>query len=230
MAGPKLAADFKRRRLAGRGAAKFQPRRASPRASPRSRRARCPTRPCSTGCGRSPRPTRRDVEIVPMGIDATQQALLTGAVEGATIREPAVTIVHAARSAQSSSWPSAARCSPTSPARSWRSRAPSGHEPAGRAGPREWRRAGDRPASSRTPTGPRRRSRRRSARASSTSPPSEKALTSPASQVRGRPATRSSRRRRDAGLPGQARLARQGDTARGPVRPQLLRARPQPAR
>ena len=34
-----------------------------------------------------------DVEIVPMGIDATQQALLTGAVDGATIREPAVTIV-----------------------------------------------------------------------------------------------------------------------------------------
>jgi NitT/TauT family transport system substrate-binding protein len=36
---------------------------------------------------------KADVEIVPMGIDATQQALLTGAVEGATIREPAVTIV-----------------------------------------------------------------------------------------------------------------------------------------
>lgn len=36
---------------------------------------------------------KADAEIVPMGIDATQQALLTGAVEGATIREPAVTIV-----------------------------------------------------------------------------------------------------------------------------------------
>lgn len=36
---------------------------------------------------------RADVEIVPMGIDATQQAILAGAVEGATIREPAVTIV-----------------------------------------------------------------------------------------------------------------------------------------
>lgn len=33
------------------------------------------------------------VEIVPMGIDATQQALLAGAVDGATIREPAITIV-----------------------------------------------------------------------------------------------------------------------------------------
>lgn len=36
---------------------------------------------------------KADVEIVPMGIDATQQAVLAGAVEGATIREPAVTIV-----------------------------------------------------------------------------------------------------------------------------------------
>ncbi|MEI8146785.1 MAG: ABC transporter substrate-binding protein, partial [Alphaproteobacteria bacterium] len=34
-----------------------------------------------------------DVTIVPMGIDATQQAVLVGAVEGGTLREPAVTIV-----------------------------------------------------------------------------------------------------------------------------------------
>ena len=34
-----------------------------------------------------------DVEIVPMGIDATQQALLAGAVDGGTIREPTVAIV-----------------------------------------------------------------------------------------------------------------------------------------
>jgi NitT/TauT family transport system substrate-binding protein len=36
---------------------------------------------------------KADVEIVPMGIDATQQALLAGAVDGATIREPTDTIV-----------------------------------------------------------------------------------------------------------------------------------------
>lgn len=36
---------------------------------------------------------KADVEIVPMGIDATQQALLAGAVDGATIREPTVAIV-----------------------------------------------------------------------------------------------------------------------------------------
>ena len=36
---------------------------------------------------------RGDVEIVAMGIDATQQAVLTGAVDGASIREPALTIV-----------------------------------------------------------------------------------------------------------------------------------------
>jgi NitT/TauT family transport system substrate-binding protein len=34
-----------------------------------------------------------DVAIVPMGIEATQQAVLAGAVDGATLREPAVTIV-----------------------------------------------------------------------------------------------------------------------------------------
>lgn len=36
---------------------------------------------------------KADVTVVPMGIDATQQAVLVGAVEGATVREPAVTIV-----------------------------------------------------------------------------------------------------------------------------------------
>ena len=36
---------------------------------------------------------KADVTIVPMGIDATQQAVLVGAVEGATVREPAVTIL-----------------------------------------------------------------------------------------------------------------------------------------
>jgi NitT/TauT family transport system substrate-binding protein len=34
-----------------------------------------------------------DVEIVPIGIDAMQQALLAGAVEAATVREPTLTIV-----------------------------------------------------------------------------------------------------------------------------------------
>lgn len=36
---------------------------------------------------------KADVTIVPMGIDATQQAVQVGAVEGATVREPAVAIV-----------------------------------------------------------------------------------------------------------------------------------------
>jgi NitT/TauT family transport system substrate-binding protein len=35
---------------------------------------------------------KADYEIVTMGIDATQQALLAGAVEGSTLREPAVTV------------------------------------------------------------------------------------------------------------------------------------------
>lgn len=36
---------------------------------------------------------KTDAEIVSMGIDATQQAVLAGAVDGASIREPALTIV-----------------------------------------------------------------------------------------------------------------------------------------
>ena len=36
---------------------------------------------------------KSDAEIVAMGIDATQQAVLAGAVDGASIREPALTIV-----------------------------------------------------------------------------------------------------------------------------------------
>ncbi len=36
---------------------------------------------------------REDVEIVAMGIDATQQAVLADAVEGATVREPALSII-----------------------------------------------------------------------------------------------------------------------------------------
>lgn len=38
---------------------------------------------------------RSDAELVSMGIDATQQAVLAGAVDGASIREPALTIVQA---------------------------------------------------------------------------------------------------------------------------------------
>jgi NitT/TauT family transport system substrate-binding protein len=38
---------------------------------------------------------KADVEIVQMGIDATQQALLAGAVDAASVREPAVSIVQA---------------------------------------------------------------------------------------------------------------------------------------
>jgi len=38
---------------------------------------------------------KADIEIVPMGIDATQQAVLAGAVDGASIREPALTIIQA---------------------------------------------------------------------------------------------------------------------------------------
>jgi NitT/TauT family transport system substrate-binding protein len=38
---------------------------------------------------------KADVEVVPMGIDATQQAVLAAAVDGATVREPALSIITA---------------------------------------------------------------------------------------------------------------------------------------
>ncbi len=62
-------------------------------ASRPSRQARCPTRRMQHWLWEVGKADKADVEIVPMGIDATQQALLTGAVDGATMREPAVTIV-----------------------------------------------------------------------------------------------------------------------------------------
>lgn len=42
---------------------------------------------------------KADVEIVPMGIDATQQAILAGAVDGGSVREPALTILQSRNSA-----------------------------------------------------------------------------------------------------------------------------------
>lgn len=36
---------------------------------------------------------KASVEIVPMGIDATQQAIMAGAIDAATVREPALTII-----------------------------------------------------------------------------------------------------------------------------------------
>lgn len=42
---------------------------------------------------------RSEAEIVPMGIDATQQAILAGAVDGGIVREPALTILQSRNSA-----------------------------------------------------------------------------------------------------------------------------------
>jgi NitT/TauT family transport system substrate-binding protein len=93
VAGPKLAAEFKDGVSPAEALANFRKASGKP--------ARLATQPA----GSVPNTTlqhwlwevakaqKADAEIVPMGIDATQQALLTGAVEGATIREPAVTIV-----------------------------------------------------------------------------------------------------------------------------------------
>ena len=93
VAGPKLAGYFKPGISAGDALAAFK--------AEEGKAARLATQPA----GSVPNTTlqhwlwevaktyKENAEVVPMGIDATQQALLTGAVDGATIREPAVTIV-----------------------------------------------------------------------------------------------------------------------------------------
>ena len=82
------------RRSTRRGVRPFHAKRAaSPPASPRSRPARCRNTTLQHWLWEVAKADKADAEIVPMGIDATQQALLAGAVDGATIREPAVTIV-----------------------------------------------------------------------------------------------------------------------------------------
>lgn len=93
VAGPKLAAEFRAGVAPAAAFAAF--RKATGKA------ARLATQPA----GSVPNTTlqhwlwkvaavaKDDVEVVPLGIDATQQALLAGAVDGAIVREPALTIV-----------------------------------------------------------------------------------------------------------------------------------------
>ncbi|MFC3265745.1 ABC transporter substrate-binding protein [Camelimonas abortus] len=95
MAGPKLAPHFEGGRTPAEAFRAFREKEGRP--------ARLATQPP----GSVPDTTLRhwltrvnavdsaDYEIVPMGIDATQQALLAGAVDGATVREPADTIISA---------------------------------------------------------------------------------------------------------------------------------------
>ena len=63
---------------------------------------------------------KADVEIVAMGIDATQQAVLADAVEGATVREPALTIIQRRNPAIRLIAEGDALCFRASPAPSWR--------------------------------------------------------------------------------------------------------------
>ena len=93
VAGPKLAAEFKPGVAPAAAFAAFAKATGKP--------ARLATQPA----GSVPNTTlqywlwkvagvaRTDAEVVPLGIDATQQAILAGAVDGAIVREPALTII-----------------------------------------------------------------------------------------------------------------------------------------
>ena len=183
----------------------------APPASPRSRRARCRTPRCSTGSGRSPRPTRPMPRSSPWASTRRSRRCWPARSRARSIREPALTIVQSRNPAIKLS-PPAARCSPTSPARWSPSRgAFADSEPGGRAGARRRAGAGRSTCSRPNPA--------------EAAPPVEAALGKgivdarhdpegadlAGRQVRRRPAR--DRRRHgqgDAGLPGLDRHARQG--------------------
>ena len=96
VAGPKLAGYFKPGVSAGEALAAFKAKRARPRRLATQPAGSVPNTTLQHWLWEVAKAEKEDAEVVPMGIDATQQALLTGAVEGATIREPAVTIVTSA--------------------------------------------------------------------------------------------------------------------------------------
>ena len=203
-----------------------------PTAPPRARRhglrpsrpARCRTPPCNIGSGRSAKADKADVEIVPMGIDATQQAMLAGAVEGATVREPARD--HRQDAIPASSWsPSAKRCSPASPARSSPCPAPSSRRTRTPCRACDRTRAG-RGSDAKPPTRlPASRGRARQGHRGPRNDPQGPGLAG--EQVRDRPRIDRRAVARHAGLSGQAGLAREGTAVRRPVRATLLRARHQ---
>jgi len=88
-----LAGELRERRPAAEGFAAFR--------AAQGRRARLATQPPGSvpnvtlqhWLWEVERVAREDVEIIAMGIDATQQAVLARAVDGATVREPALTIL-----------------------------------------------------------------------------------------------------------------------------------------
>lgn len=92
-AGPKLAPFFKPGVSAAQALAAFRKETGKPAKLATQPAGSVPNTTMQHWLWEVAKADKADVDVVPMGIDATQQALLTGAVDGAVIREPAVTIV-----------------------------------------------------------------------------------------------------------------------------------------
>jgi NitT/TauT family transport system substrate-binding protein len=92
-AGPKLAPYFKPGVAAAQAFKEFRAANGKPARLATQPQGSVPHTTLIHWLEQATKTDKADVEVVPMGIDATQNALLTGAVDGATIREPADTIV-----------------------------------------------------------------------------------------------------------------------------------------
>ncbi len=93
VAGPKLAAEFKPGVSPAEAFAAFAKATGKPARLATQPAGSVPNTTLQHWLWKVAKAARTDVEVVPLGIDATQQAILAGAVDGAIVREPALTIV-----------------------------------------------------------------------------------------------------------------------------------------
>lgn len=93
VAGPKLAAEFKPGVTPAAAFAAFAKATGKPARLATQPAGSVPNTTLQHWLWKVAQVAKTDVEVVPLGIDATQQAILAGAADGAIVREPALTIV-----------------------------------------------------------------------------------------------------------------------------------------
>ena len=93
VAGPALAAAFKPGVSPAEAFAAFAKSKGKPARLATQPAGSVPNTTLQYWLWKTAKVAKTDVEIVPLGIDATQQAILAEAVDGAIVREPALTIV-----------------------------------------------------------------------------------------------------------------------------------------
>lgn len=93
VAGPKLAAAFKPGVAAADAFAAFAKAQGKPARLATQPAGSVPNTTLQYWLWKVAKAAKTDVEVVPLGIDATQQAILAEAVDGAIVREPALTII-----------------------------------------------------------------------------------------------------------------------------------------